>query len=63
MICRDCHRFDQETSKCLDQKVNPPTYSQAVEVANVIGLRSICAYNDFRERLVSARKSEDAFRS
>jgi hypothetical protein len=55
MRCEDCHRFDLENRKCLDRKVNPPTWGQAVEVANVLGLRAICTFNAHRERLVQCR--------
>jgi hypothetical protein len=55
MDCRDCHRHDPEAGACLDRKLNPQSWSQAVEVANVFGIRSVCVYNDHRERLVAAR--------
>jgi len=53
--CKDCDRFDPEIRKCKDQKINPQRWSQAVEVANVLGVRSICVFNDYRERLVRSR--------
>ena len=55
MNCPDCPRYDQEGRRCLDGKLNPPRYSDAVEVANVWGVRAICAYNDHRPRLVAVR--------
>jgi hypothetical protein len=55
MVCKDCPRFDHESRKCRDGKLNPPRYSDAVEVANVWGVRAICAYNDHRPRIVSVR--------
>ena len=55
MYCRDCARYDEKAQKCLDGKVNPPRYEQAVSVSQVLGLRAICAFNDHRERLVSVR--------
>ena len=55
MKCRDCPRYDQEKLRCLDGKLNPQRYSDAIEVANVWGVRSICAYNDHRQRLVEVR--------
>jgi hypothetical protein len=39
----------------MDGKLNPQRYSDAIEVANVWGVRSICAYNDHRQRLVEVR--------
>ena len=55
MHCRDCDRFDLETRKCKDQKINPQSWGQAVDVANVLGVRSICVFNDHRERLIRSR--------
>ncbi|MFW5697163.1 MAG: hypothetical protein ACOCX1_01230 [Fimbriimonadaceae bacterium] len=60
MHCRDCPRFDQEAQRCQDGKVNPPRWETAVDVANVIGVRSICVFNDYRERLLETRKSSAA---
>lgn len=59
MYCRDCSRYDRAASKCLDGKVNPQKWTQAVEVAQVLGLRSICVFNDHRERLVRSRSPID----
>ena len=56
MYCRDCARFDSEANKCRDGKVNPPSWEAAVTVSQVLGLRSICMFNDHRERLVRCRK-------
>lgn len=53
MKCRDCPRFDPEANKCADGKVNPPTRSLAVDVANVLGVRAICSFNPYRELLAS----------
>lgn len=55
MDCRDCARYDLEGRRCLDRKLNPKRYSEAVEIANVLGLRPICVFNDHREKLVRAR--------
>jgi hypothetical protein len=55
MFCRDCHRYDTEEGKCRDRKVNPRTWNEAVDVANYLGIRSICIFNDYRERLVHSR--------
>lgn len=53
MECRDCARYVDE--RCEDRKLNPLRWEQAVNVANVYGIRSICMFNDHRERLVKAR--------
>jgi len=55
MYCRDCARFNEETRECRDKKVNPITWGEAVDVANLLGVRSICMFNDHRERLVASR--------
>jgi hypothetical protein len=55
MDCRDCHRWNKDETRCLDGKVNPHRYETAVNVAQVLGIRSICPFNDFRERLIASR--------
>ena len=55
MYCRDCIRYDKATEKCLDRKVNPQRYEQALAVAQTMGVRALCTFNDHRERLVSVR--------
>jgi hypothetical protein len=57
VYCRDCARYDAENAKCRDGKVNPERWDAAVNVANVMGLRAICMFNDHRERLVECRAS------
>jgi len=56
VYCRDCPRYDAESERCRDGKVNPHRWEVAVSVAQTYGLRSICAFNDFRERLVRSRE-------
>lgn len=58
MYCRDCPRFDLESNRCKDSKVNPLEYETAVNVAKVMGLRAICVFNDHRERLIEARSQK-----
>ncbi|AIE83555.1 hypothetical protein OP10G_0187 [Fimbriimonas ginsengisoli Gsoil 348] len=36
--------------------MNPASWETAVTVAQVLGLRSICTFNDYRERLVASRR-------
>lgn len=55
MHCRDCSRFDIAARKCRDGKVNPQTWGESIEVANHLGVRCICVFNDYREKLVSTR--------
>ncbi|MCW5940873.1 MAG: hypothetical protein KIS66_01490 [Fimbriimonadaceae bacterium] len=35
--------------------MNPQHYEEAVNVANVLGVRAICLFNDHRERLIRSR--------
>ena len=58
MYCRDCPRFDLENNRCKDSKVNPLEYETAINVANVLGLRAICVFNDHRERLIDTRSQK-----
>lgn len=57
MYCRDCARWDSENRRCKDGKVNPHSWEETVNVANVLGVRAICIFNDHRERLVGSRLS------
>ena len=56
MYCRDCNRYDKESKKCLDGKINPHDWDAAVSVSQIFGLRSICVFNDYRERLIRSRQ-------
>lgn len=58
MYCRDCARWDEEAKRCNDGKVNPQRWEVAVSVANVLGVRSICIFNDYRERLIRSRSPQ-----
>ena len=60
MYCRDCPRYDPEAHRCRDGKVNPPNWELAVSISQVVGLRSICMLNDYRERLVETRKDVES---
>lgn len=55
MLCKDCARYDAENEKCRDGKLNPEGWGSAVTVANSMGVRAICVFNDYRERLVRSR--------
>lgn len=62
MKCKDCVRFNPDTEKCKDQKLNPHNWETAVNVAQTHGVRTICIFNDFRERLVHNRVMTDESR-
>jgi hypothetical protein len=55
MHCLDCARFDPDSERCLDNKVNPESWNQAIEVCNVMGVRVICSFNDYRQRILDSR--------
>jgi hypothetical protein len=53
--CKHCARYDSDAGKCRDEKLNPGDWGSAITVANVLGVRAICLFNDHRERLVLSR--------
>lgn len=55
MVCKDCARYDAEEESCRDRKVNPVHWEEAVSVSQLMGIRAICIFNDYRERLVATR--------
>lgn len=59
MDCKDCHRFDPETRRCRDGKINPHNWETAVSASQILGIRTICSFNDFRERLIQARSPKE----
>lgn len=59
MDCKECPRFDTNLNRCRDGKVNPQSYDHAFQVTQYMGLRAICVFNDYRERLVEARKGKN----
>jgi len=56
VYCRDCARYDSDESRCKDGKINPMDWETAVSTSQILGLRSICIFNDHRERLIQARR-------
>jgi hypothetical protein len=55
MNCKDCVRFNLDTERCKDNKLNPLNWETAVNVAQTHGVRTICIFNDFREHLIHVR--------
>jgi len=51
MTCWQCPRYDRDQRHCLDGKTNPSKKSDAVVVAELLGLRALCHYNAFRDSL------------
>ena len=52
MDCRDCSLYEPERDGCRSGKLNPHTKENAVEVVQLLGLRALCVFNDFREPLI-----------
>ena len=55
MDCKDCHRFDADAKRCMDGKINPHNWETAVSVTQILGIRTICMFNDYRERIIESR--------
>jgi len=53
--CRDCARFDEANARCKDGKVNPHSFDSTFTTAQTIGIRAICVFNEYRERIVATR--------
>ena len=51
MTCLRCPRYDQEARHCREGKTNPSKKTDAVAVAEQLGLQSLCHYNPFRDAL------------
>jgi hypothetical protein len=49
--CRQCRRYDKEEGRCRDGKANPKRKSDAVEVAEALGVQRLCLYNPYRDDL------------
>lgn len=56
MFCRDCPRYDEEKSVCKDGKINPHTWQNAVEASQIFGVRSLCPFSEYRERLIRSQE-------
>lgn len=63
VYCRDCALWEAESNRCRNGKVNPHSWEETVNVANVLGVRAICIFNDHRERLVQSRLTQSPPRS
>src|SRR5580658_5373645 len=51
MTCWNCPRYDRSMFHCRDGKTNPRKKTDAVMVAELLGLRSLCHYNLYRDAL------------
>ena len=49
--CWQCQRYDRNERRCKDGKTNPKKRSDTVEVAEQLGVQTICLYNPYRDML------------
>jgi hypothetical protein len=52
MDCRDCSLYNADTETCRSQKLNPRSKEDATQVAQMLGVRVICVFNEFREPII-----------
>lgn len=53
MSCWNCPRYSRAERSCGDGKANPKSKADSVMVAELLGIRALCHYNPFRDRLVA----------
>ena len=51
MSCWNCPRYSRTDRRCREGKANPKRKSDAITVAEILGVRTLCHYNPFREPL------------
>ncbi len=51
MSCWNCPRYDRTERRCQDGKANPKKKADSVAVAEFLGVRALCHYNPYRDRL------------
>lgn len=52
ILCPRCRLYDRLTRRCTVGKVNPRTKLDTYEAAQVLGVRALCAFNLYRDRLL-----------
>ena len=57
--CRNCKIFDKSEHRCRDGKSNPRKKSDAVDLADLLGVQNLCVHNRYRDQLVRNRFSFD----
>lgn len=53
ILCSRCRLYDSVRRCCTISKVNPRTRLDTYETAQVLGVRAVCPFNPYRERMVS----------
>jgi hypothetical protein len=49
MACWNCPRYDRAEFRCKDGKANPRKKTDSILVAEVLGIRTLCHYNLYRD--------------
>ena len=52
MSCRKCPRYEVEKQRCSDGKANPRRKADAFSLVELLGIRSLCHYSPYRDRIV-----------
>ncbi len=53
ITCPRCRLYDRARRRCLIGKVNPRTKIDTYETARVLGVRALCSFNLYRDRMLS----------
>ncbi|MCS7309825.1 MAG: hypothetical protein RMM06_07815 [Armatimonadota bacterium] len=53
VACFRCRLYSREERRCRIGKVNPQTKLDTYEAVQVFGVRALCAFNLYREQLLS----------
>lgn len=53
ILCLRCRLYDSVRRRCTIGKVNPPTRLDTYEAAQVLGVRALCPFNLYRDRMIS----------
>ena len=53
ILCPRCRFYDRERRRCTVGKVNPRTKLDSYETAQVLGVRALCTFNLYRDRLLA----------
>jgi len=55
ILCPRCPLYDRTGRRCTIGKVNPPTKLDTYETAFLLGVRALCPFNPYRERLLHSK--------
>jgi hypothetical protein len=55
ILCPRCPLYDRGKRRCTIGKVNPRTKLDTYETAFLLGVRALCPFNPYRERLLHSK--------